>query len=129
MVSRHGPDKKIVYNFTSASDRDKNSAVMKAHNKAMGGNAILDKYIAMSYRAPKDFDSYLYISQVLQAEGMKMALETHRRWMPYTMGSLFWQMNDVWPVASWSCLDFQNNPKAFYYTAKKAFNPIIVVPC
>lgn len=49
--------------------------------------------------------------------------------MPYTMGSLFWQINDVWPVASWSCLDFQNNPKAFYYTAKKAFNPIIVVPC
>lgn len=82
----------------------------------------------MSYRAPKDFDSYLYVSQVLQAEGMKMALETHRRWMPYTMGSLFWQMNDVWPVASWSCLDFQNNPKAFYYTAKKAFNPVIVVP-
>jgi beta-mannosidase len=59
---------------------------------------------------------------------MKMALETHRSWMPYTMGSLFWQMNDVWPVASWACLDFQNNPKAFYYTAKKAFNPIIVVP-
>jgi beta-mannosidase len=130
--SEHGfqawPDKNVVYNFTSTSDRDKNSPVMKAHNKAMGGNPMLDKYIAMSYRAPKDFDSYLYVSQVLQAEGMKMALETHRRWMPYTMGSLFWQMNDVWPVASWSCLDFQNNPKAFYYTAKKAFNPVIVVP-
>ncbi len=130
--SEHGfqawPGKKAVYNFTSVSDRSKNSPVMQAHNKAMGGNALLDKYIAMSYRAPKDFDSYLYVSQVLQAEGMKMALETHRRWMPYTMGSLFWQMNDVWPVASWSCLDFQNNPKAFYYTAKKAFNPVIVVP-
>ncbi len=63
--SEHGfqawPDKKIVYDFTSTSDRDKNSAVMKAHNKAMGGNALIDKYIAMSYRAPKDFDSYLYI--------------------------------------------------------------------
>lgn len=130
--SEHGfqawPGKNTVYNFTSASDRVKNSAVMNAHNKAMGGNAILDKYIAMSYRTPKDFDSYLYVSQVLQAEGMKMALETHRRWMPYTMGSLFWQINDVWPVASWSCLDFQNNPKAFYFTARKAFNPIIVVP-
>jgi beta-mannosidase len=130
--SEHGfqswPDKKVVYNFTAASDRDKNSTVMKAHNKAMGGNALIDKYIAMSYRAPKDFDSYLYVSQVLQAEGMKMALETHRSWMPYTMGSLFWQINDVWPVASWACLDYQNNPKAFYYTAKKAFNPVIVVP-
>ena len=130
--SEHGfqawPGKETVYNFTSASDRVKNSPVMNAHNKAMGGNAILDKYIAMSYRTPKDFDSYIYLSQVLQAEGMKMALETHRRWMPYTMGSLFWQMNDVWPVASWSCLDFQNNPKPFYYTARKAFSPIIVVP-
>jgi beta-mannosidase len=130
--SEHGfqswPEKKIVYNFTSSSDRDKNSAVMKAHNKAMGGNPMLDKYIAMQYRTPKDFDSYLYVSQVLQAEGMRMALETHRSWMPYTMGSLFWQMNDVWPVASWACLDFQNNPKAFYYTAKKAFAPVIVVP-
>jgi beta-mannosidase len=130
--SEHGfqawPNKQIVYNFTSATDRDKNSAVMKAHNKASGGNALLDKYIAMSYRAPKDFDSYIYVSQVLQAEGMKLALETHRRWMPFTMGSLFWQMNDVWPVASWSCLDFQNNPKPFYYTAKKAFDPVIVVP-
>jgi beta-mannosidase len=130
--SEHGfqswPGKKTVYNFTSTSDRVKNSPVMNAHNKAMGGNAIFDKYIAMSYRDPKDFDSYLYVTQVLQAEGMKMALETHRRWMPYTMGSLFWQMNDVWPVASWACLDFQNKPKPFYYTAKKAFNPVIVVP-
>ncbi|HVN56788.1 MAG TPA: glycoside hydrolase family 2 protein [Bacteroidales bacterium] len=130
--SEHGfqswPDRKTVYNFTSTADRDKNSPVMKAHNKAMGGNPLLDKYMALSYKPAKDFDSYIYISQVLQAEGMKFALETHRRWMPFTMGSLFWQMNDVWPVASWSCLDFQNNPKPFYYTAKKAFEPVIVVP-
>jgi beta-mannosidase len=130
--SEHGfqswPDKRVVYNFTSPGDRDKNSAVMKAHNKAMGGNPMLDKYMALSYRPAKDFDSYIYISQVLQAEGMKFALETHRRWMSFTMGSLFWQMNDVWPVASWACLDFQNNPKPFYYTARKAFSPVIVVP-
>jgi beta-mannosidase len=130
--SEHGfqawPDKKVVYQFTTAEDRDKNSLVMKAHNKAMVGNSVLDKYIKMYYNSPKDFDSYLYITQVLQAACMKLSLETHRRWMPYTMGSLYWQLNDVWPVASWSSLDYQNNPKALYYTVKKAFSPVIVVP-
>jgi len=129
--SEHGfqawPDKKVVYQFTSPSDRTINSPVMLAHNKAMGGNGVITKYISMYYHSPKDFDSYLYVSQVLQAEGMKFALETHRRWMPYTMGSLYWQLNDVWPVASWSSLDFENNPKALHYMVKKAFNPLIVV--
>lgn len=122
------PDKKVVYQFTAPEDRDKNSAVMRAHNKAMIGNSVLDKYIKMYYKLPKDFDSYIYITQVLQDACMKLSLETHRRWMPYTMGSLYWQLNDVWPVASWASIDFQNNPKGLYYIVKKAFNPIIVVP-
>jgi beta-mannosidase len=130
--SEHGfqswPDKKVVYQFTAPEDRDKNSPVMKAHNKAMIGNSVLDKYIKMYYRLPKDFDSYIYVTQVLQNACMKLSFETHRRWMPYTMGSLYWQLNDVWPVASWASIDFQNNPKGLYYIVKKAFNPIIVVP-
>jgi beta-mannosidase len=130
--SEHGfqswPDKKVVYQFTIPEDRDKNSTVMKAHNKAMVGNSVLDKYIKMYYKAPKDFDSYIYITQLLQDACMKLSLETHRRWMPYTMGSLYWQLNDVWPVASWASIDFQNNPKGLYYIVKKAFNPVIVVP-
>jgi beta-mannosidase len=130
--SEHGfqawPDKKVVEQFTATADRKVNSPIMQAHNKALGGNGILDKYIAMYYHTPKDFDSYLYISQVLQAEGMKLALETHRRWMPYTMGTLYWQLNDVWPVASWSSLDYQNNPKALEFIVKKAFSEVIVVP-
>ena len=130
--SEHGfqswPDKKVVYQFTTRDDRDKNSAVMRAHNKAMIGNSVLDKYIKMYYKLPKDFDSYIYITQVLQDACMKLSLETHRRWMPYTMGSLYWQLNDVWPVASWASIDFQNNPKGLYYIVKKAFSQIIVVP-
>jgi beta-mannosidase len=130
--SEHGfqswPDKKVVYQFTTPEDRDKNSAVMRAHNKAMIGNSVLDKYIKMYFKPPKDFDSYIYITQLLQDACMKLSLETHRRWMPYTMGSLYWQLNDVWPVASWASIDFQNNPKGLYYIVKKAFNPVIVVP-
>lgn len=63
--SEHGfqswPDKKAVYQFTTPGDRDKNSPVMRAHNKAMIGNSVLDKYIKMYYNPPKDFDSYIYI--------------------------------------------------------------------
>lgn len=129
--SEHGfqawPDRKAVYQFTNPSDRSESSPIMAAHNKALGGNAMLMKYVTMYYQKPKDFDSYLYVSQVLQAEGMKLALETHRRWMPYTMGTLYWQLNDVWPVASWASLDYQNNPKALQYFATKAFNPVLVV--
>jgi beta-mannosidase len=130
--SEHGfqswPGRKVVYQFTSPEDRDKNSAVMRAHNKALIGNSVLDKYIKMYYKAPKDFDSYIYVTQLLQDDCMKLSLETHRRRMPYTMGSLYWQLNDVWPVASWASIDFQNNPKGLYYIVKKTFNPVIVVP-
>jgi beta-mannosidase len=94
----------------------------------MIGNSVLDKYIKMYYKLPKDFDSYIYVTQILQDACMKLSLETHRRWMPYTMGSLYWQLNDVWPVASWASIDYQNNPKGLYYIVKKAFNPVIVVP-
>jgi beta-mannosidase len=94
----------------------------------MVGNSVLDKYIRMYYNQPKNFDSYIYLSQLTQDACMKLSLETHRRWMPYTMGSLYWQLNDVWPVASWASFDYQNNPKGLYYIAKKAFNKVIVVP-
>jgi len=130
--SEHGfqswPDKKVVYQFTTPDDRDKNSAVMRAHNKALIGNSVLDKYIKMYYKLPKDFDSYIYVAQLVQDACMKLSLETHRRWMPYTMGSLYWQLNDVWPVASWASIDYQNNPKGLYYIVKRVFKPVIVVP-
>ncbi|HLO58526.1 MAG TPA: glycoside hydrolase family 2 protein [Bacteroidales bacterium] len=130
--SEHGfhawPDKKTVYEFTSVSDRSENSAVMKSHIKAANGSTLIRKYMDMYYKSPKNFDSYLYVSQLLQVHCMKMALELHRSRMPFTMGTLYWQLNDVWPVASWASLDFQNNPKALHYFVKKAFSPVIVVP-
>jgi beta-mannosidase len=70
---------------------------------------------------PKDFPAFLYMSQVLQAEAMKMAIEAHRRSMPYCMGTLYWQMNDCWPVASWAGMDYYGNWKAMQYYAKRSF--------
>ena len=80
------------------------------------------------YKVPTDFQKFLYVGQVLQAEGIKVAMEAHRRKMPYCMGSLFWQINDCWPVASWSSTDYYHKWKAQQYFAKKAFRQVLVSP-
>ena len=80
------------------------------------------------YRTPKDFESYVYVSQVLQAEGVKVAMEAHRRAMPFCMGSLYWQIDDCWPVASWSSIDYYGRWKALHYTAQHSYAPILISP-
>jgi beta-mannosidase len=80
------------------------------------------------YRLPKDFESLLWVSEVLQAEGMKTAVEHFRSQMPRTMGALYWQINDCWPVASWAGIDYTGTWKALHYYAKRFFSPVLVVP-
>ena len=77
-------------------------------------------------KEPKDFPSFLYVSQVLQAEGIKRAIEAHRRKMDFCMGSLYWQINDCWPVASWSSIDSLGRWKALQYYAKKSFANVLL---
>jgi beta-mannosidase len=130
--SEHGfqsfPDFNTVKKFTTSDDWNYLSPVMQHHQRAMGGNQVLDKYMKMYYHYPKDFQSYLYVSQVMQADVMQMSFETHRRSRPYTMGSLYWQLNDVWPVASWSSIDYLNNWKALHYQVKRSFANVILAP-
>lgn len=78
------------------------------------------------YRKPLDFEKFLHVGMLLQGDAIKIAIESHRRNMPYCMGSLFWQHNDCWPVASWSSRDYYGNWKAQHYFAKKAFKDILV---
>lgn len=78
------------------------------------------------YNVPSDFRDFLYLSQVLQAEGMKIAMEAHRVRKPYCMGSLFWQINDCWPVASWSSIDYFGRWKAQQYFVRDAFAPLLI---
>jgi len=92
------------------------------------GNRLIQTYMDQWYRTPKDFESYLYMSQVLQAEGVKMGMETYRRAMPYCMGSLYWQIDDCWPVASWSSIDYYGRWKALHYAAKNSYAPILISP-
>ncbi len=102
------------------------SPVLKAHNKHPIGFETIDEYMRRDYRIPADFNNYVFVSQLLQAEGMKIAIEAHRRAMPYCMGSLYWQLNDCWPVVSWSSIDYYGRWKAFHYYLRKLYAPVLV---
>ena len=132
-VSEYGfqsfPKWRTVESFTEAEDRTGIfTPVMLAHQKNNEGNSIIDDYTAKDYPEPKDFASFLYVSQVLQAEGIKIGAEHFRRSRPETMGSIFWQLNDCWPVASWSSIDYFGRWKALQYYARKFYAPILVSP-
>lgn len=122
------PELKTIKSYTLPEDWDIDSEVMAAHQRSGIGNRRIKEYMDMYYRDPKDFESLLYVGQVLQAEGIKSAIEAHRRKMPYCMGSLYWQINDCWPVASWSSIDYFGRWKALHYFARKAYQPILVSP-
>jgi beta-mannosidase len=86
----------------------------------------IKKYMEDYYQVPEKFEHFLYIGQLLQAEGIRTAIEAHRQAMPYNMGSLYWQLNDCWPVASWSGMDYYQRWKAMHYFVKNAFNPLLI---
>ena len=122
------PELKTVKQYAVPEDYDIYSDVMKSHQRSSIGNGTIEYYMLQDYKKPKDFASFLYVNHVLQAEGIKFALEGHRRASPYCMGSLFWQINDCWPVASWSSTDYYQRWKALQYFAKKGFEPVLVSP-
>ncbi len=124
------PSKKTVNTFADADDYDVYSPVMLQHHKVRlrNGNEIMFHYILNRYPDPNNFEHTLYVSQVMQAEGIKTAIEALRRNKPWSMGSLYWQLNDVWPVTSWSGLDYYGNWKALHYAVKKAYSPILISP-
>lgn len=105
------------------------SDVMMAHQRGgEAANARMEQIMLEEYRKPKDFPSFLYMSLLLQGDVMKIAYEAHRRMMPYNMGTLFWQHNDCWPVASWASRDYYGRWKAQHYFTRKAFRDILVSP-
>lgn len=105
------------------------SDVMMAHQR--GGayaNKLIETYLLNEYHQPKDFRQLLYMGQLLQGDAMKTAIESHRRQKGYCWGTLFWQINDCWPVASWSTIDYYGRWKAAQYMARKAYDDILVSP-
>jgi len=120
------PEKRTVEEYTVEDDRNIDSKVMTAHQRHPRGNELIKTYMGYYYKTPKDFDNFLYVGQVLQAEGIKIAIEAHRKAMPRCMGTLYWQLNDCWPVASWSSTDYYGRWKALHYFVKKAYSPVII---
>jgi beta-mannosidase len=120
------PDFETVKKYTLPEDYNIESAVMSSHQRSGIGNLRIKEYMGWDYNVPSEFKDFLYMSQVLQARGVKMAIEAHRRAMPYTMGTMYWQINDCWPVASWSSTDYYHKWKALHYTVKKVYEPIIL---
>jgi beta-mannosidase len=103
------------------------SRVMLSHQRAgTNGNQKIDAMMRRDYGEPRDFESFCYLSQLMQADAMRIAMEAHRREMPRCMGSLIWQHNDCWPVASWSGVDWYGNWKAQQYAIRRSFEDIIL---
>ena len=122
------PEMKTIATFASPSDYQIESEVMNAHQKSSIGNALIRTYMERDYIIPESFEDFVYVGLVLQGQGMRHGLEAHRRNRPYCMGTLYWQLNDSWPVVSWSSIDYYGNWKALHYQAKRAFAPILINP-
>ena len=122
------PTVESVSRYALPSDYDIQSPVMLAHQKHPRGNQLIREYMLREYPEPKDFESFLYVSQVLQAEGMKLGTEHMRRIMPHNMGALYWQVDDCWPVASWSGIDYYGRWKALHFYARRFFNDLLLSP-
>ncbi|WP_206245504.1 beta-mannosidase [Novosphingobium terrae] len=122
------PDMKTIRAFAGKGPLAIGSPVLRAHQKFLkgeGNDRLLD-YIGQRYGKPRDVAEMVYLSQVMQAEGIELAALHHRACRPVTMGSLYWQLNDVWPSISWSSIDSAGRPKALQYHAKRFYAPLAV---
>ena len=124
------PDLASVKRYTAPDGSDWNieSPVMLSHQRHPRGNPLIRTYMERDFRKPKDFASFLYVGQVLQGIVIKYAAEAHRRAMGHNWGSLYWQLDDCWPVASWSSIDYYGRWKAEQYFARKFYAPVLVSP-
>ena len=120
------PSLNTIMTFANKEDLHIDSEVMNAHQKASLGTGNLIKYIEDHYTMNGNFESTVILSQIMQAQAIKSAVESHRRNMPFCMGTLYWQFNDCWPAISWSSIDYEGNWKALHYLAKRFFDSTLI---
>lgn len=129
-VSEYGfqgiPSPEHFFEFIPNNQMNFSSPAFKNHQKHPTGFETIQQYMERDFKIPTTTENYAYLSQLLQARGMEIAIEAHRKAKPYCMGSLYWQLNDCWPSVSWSSIDFYNNPKAVHYSVKKAFKTYLI---
>lgn len=115
-----------VCSFTEPRDRNVFSRIMEMHQRSTSGNGKMMNYMSQTYQMPKDFDELIYCSQLLQADAIRYGVEHFRRFRGTSMGTVVWQLNDIWPVASWASMDYFYRWKALQYAEKRFFAPILV---
>jgi beta-mannosidase len=122
------PDYSTLQKIAQGKALSKDAKVIAAHQKHPRGTRQIDDFIKRYYPnvKPKDFEEYVHLSQLSQAYGMEIAIEAHRTAKPYNMGTLYWQLNDAWPVTSWSSIDYYGNPKVFYERLKTLYAPVLL---
>jgi len=120
----------VIESFTSPEDRNPSSPVMETHQRNEGGNARILETMCRYFRFPKGFAEMVFLSQVQQGLAIKTAIEYWRSTKPRCMGTLFWQINDCWPVASWASLDYGGQWKLLHYMARRFFLPqnVVAIP-
>jgi beta-mannosidase len=116
----------VIQTYAKAEDMNIASPVMEHHQKNAGGNERIAATMFRYFRFPKDFDNFVYLSQVQQALAIRTAVDYWRSLKPHCMGTLYWQLNDTWPVASWSSLDYGGGWKVLHYVARRFFQPVAV---
>ena len=120
------PEPKTVAAFTAPADRNVTSYVMEHHQRSSIGNTKIMTHMLEWFRLPTSFASTVWLSQILQGLAIKMAVEHWRRGMPRSMGTLYWQLNDCWPVTSWASLDYFGRWKALHYMAANFYSSVLV---
>lgn len=120
------PPVQTIERFTEPEDRNIFSRVMEMHQRNTSSNGKIMSYISQTYLYPKDFEALIYCSELLQATAIRYGVEHFRRFRGTCMGTVVWQLNDIWPVASWASVDYYGNWKALQYAEKKMFAPILL---
>jgi len=120
------PPLETIRTYAAESDWKMTSYIMEQHQKNESGNALMVSQMLDTFRMPKDFESLVYLSMVLQAEGIRYGVEHWRRHPARVSGTLYWQLNDCWPVASWSSLDYFGRWKALHYVARRFYAPLLL---
>jgi beta-mannosidase len=120
------PPLKTIKSYAETRDWNMTSYIMEHHQRSASGNGLMIGQMTDTFRMPKDFPSLVYLSMVLQAEGIRYGVEHYRRNMGRVAGTLYWQLNDCWPVASWSSLDYYGRWKALHYAARRFYAPVML---
>jgi len=120
------PSMPVVETFTEVADRNVSSAIMDVHQRNEGGNARIVETLVRYFEFPDSFERMVFLSQCQQSMAIKTAVEYWRCLKPHCMGTLFWQLNDTWPVASWASLEYGGGWKLLQYAARRFYSPVLV---